>query len=179
MPVIFYMANEPQTLNTRYLYRDIDKYLRSYAYGFAKAAAEDMTSAAEKYIKQFYVDYAPIQYNRTFNFRDGSYEKILRQYEDKSIGGVWLTHLNMSVYQKYRGLGKGYDEIPPEVIWEQSLQGWHGNPKNPHWTPPRMSPSPIELINQYYKQNCNLSNKKYKNAARKYAESQHYSTFGF
>lgn len=173
------MEYQKQTLNTKYLLRDVDKYLRNYAYGYAKAAAEDMTSAAEKYVQMFYDDYKPKAYDRTFNFRDNSYEKVLNNEEDRCVGGVWLNSENMSNYERYIGLGKGWKQISPEYIWEQSMEGWHGNEKNPHWTPPRMQPSPIELINQYYKKHCNLNNNKYRNAAKKYANNQHYSTFGF
>lgn len=174
-----YIDREKQTFSTRYLSRDIERYLKSYAEGFAKASAEDMVSAAEKYIGQFYADYDPERYIRTFNFRDNSYSKVYEENGNRYTGGVRLSPSDMDVYLTYKGLGKGYTKTDPQYIWEHSLEGWHGDPKNPHWTPPRMSPTPMYLISEYYRKNCNLNNKKYKNAAKKYAEKQHYSTFGF
>lgn len=164
--------------DTRNIARDVRKYLMNYAKAYVEIASKDLTSIAQKYIQNFYVDYSPIYYDRTFDFRDNSYEKIFEHTANGYRGGVLLTWKNMSPYTKaWNGVNER-KTIDPSIVWADAIEGFHGARNSPH-LPKTMKPSPMTLINEYYNKNVDLKNNKYKTYAKKYADSQRYLTFGF
>lgn len=167
-------------LDTRNITRDTKKYLTNYAKAYATIASEDLTLAAKEYIDKFYADYSPTVYDRTFNFQKNSYKKIFEANSAEFVGGVILNWENMFPYtKKWNAIHeKNLTTIEPWVIWEDAMNGYHG-PENSPYLPKVMTPSPRELINKYFESNGTLNNKKYAAYAKKYADSQRYSTFGF
>lgn len=178
--------NNNQIYNTRYLSRDVKRYLTNYAKAYATIASDDLVSAAQKFVNAFYKDYPnPKIYDRTFDFRDHSYQTVFEKTSSGCKGGVLLTWKDMSPYVKSwngkigkDGTVKGYNTIDPSFVWEAALNGYHG-PENSPRLPKIMSPSPKDLITKYFNEHTNLNNNKYKTYAKKYADSQKYNTFGF
>lgn len=167
-------------LDTRNISRDVKKYLKNYAKAYATIASKDLTSAAQSFVNKFYDDYTPKIYDRTNNFQRNSYRKIYEANSSGSefTGGVILTWEKMSLYTKSWNGIKELITIEPWVVWDDVMNGYHGPAGSSH-LPKVMSPSPRELMNEYFKKNGTLNNRKYMAYAKKYADSQRYLTFGF
>lgn len=100
-------------INMKQLQQDVDKYLKTFAKTYCKAAADNITDFAKSAIEQFYTDYSPHYYVRTHNLMNNSYERYFHDNGRIMYGGVRISSNNM--HDNYNG-------TPEQVAWS----GWHG-----------------------------------------------------
>ena len=121
---------------------EIKDYLRTYALTFCSIAADELTRTAESAIAEFYNDYEPKFYERTFDLRDNSYRRYFHDNGRRVYGGVRISADKM---QPYGNIWTGR-VVEPEIIvngaWEH---GWHGNPV---FGVKPMSPTPLEIVRE-------------------------------
>ena len=121
---------------------DIREYLKTYARTFCGVAADELTRVAKSAMADFYNDYSPKVYQRTFDLRDNSYKRYFRDNGRRVYGGVRISAENM---QPYGNIWTGR-LVDPEIIvnsaWEH---GWHG--RGDIGIPP-MSPTPLEIVRE-------------------------------
>lgn len=161
--------NENIVVNERKLLNDVDKYINSYCKGYCKEAIKLLTEKTRMSVRQFYEDYTPVKYERTFDFRDNSY---VPYYHNNSHGyyyaGVRMTSMNM---QDYKGA------LAYEVA-HLAYHGWHGDPTgyNGKFSPIRTA-SPLEMVKRYFVSSAFKN--KIKSAGFKAAHSQTYGVLKF
>lgn len=86
----------------------------------AKKAEELLTKKAKEVIEEFYNEYDPVSYDRTWNFRFKSYKSVYAKNGNGAYGGVKFDHSFMHTYE--RGTGLSTEQIFDAVF----LDGSHG-----------------------------------------------------
>lgn len=119
--------------------KEVYEILKPYAYKIVKDFAEASRNAIDK----FYSDYDPIYYKRTWGMKN------LFKPELKRIdGGYQITFTYSSEF--FAGMHRN-----DNAVFEGSfVEGWHGGPAawggRPRKTNPKTSPSPWEMIEDFY-----------------------------
>lgn len=125
-------------VNEKDLKDDVEKFLRSYAESYVQKAKHDITEFAKSAILEFYEEYTPTYYDRTFDLRDKSYSPYYRNTGKALYGGVTINTRNM---QDYKG-ATAYEVA--DMSW---IHGFHGDPNgyNGRFSPIRTAP-PIDKV---------------------------------
>lgn len=134
--------------------KEVRDYTEKYCVAYCQKAADEITEFAKSAIYQFYNDYTPSIYDRTYDLRDNSYKRYYHNNgHGKYYGGVRITSEDMSTYQP----GTVYETDPFEVV-TAAYNGWHGDPiRNIYTTPP------LEIIRE------KMKDKKFLNSIEEYA----------
>lgn len=125
--------------------RDVIKYLSVYSEQCVRIATEMLREKAAEAMKRFYDDYDPIYYNRTYDLKDNSYKTFYKKNGNRYRGGVIVCPDNMSPYAS--SYGTGAKEVDPMEILQLGWHGFHGHPSN---GVSRMSPNPLDIMNEIY-----------------------------
>lgn len=154
-------------LNQKLLEQDVEKYLRTFAKVYCRNAQVEATKMAKYAIKQFYKDYKPDYYDRTFDLRDNSYSPYYHDNGMRIYGGVRINSDNMQPYNR----GTKYETDPFEVA-DVAWHGWHGVPIRGIYTTP-----PLDIVKQMMAEENFLY--KIRNNAESAAKSQSYTYLRF
>lgn len=113
------MSTPDVTISLNDLAKDIEKYMTTYAREYCKQAADDLTDFAKNTILDFYDDYNPLYYDRTFEFRDHS---VKRYYKDRPERGYCVGGVRIGNF----GIPKDNYNLDVHDVIDWSLQGYHG-----------------------------------------------------
>ena len=114
------------------LIKDLKKYMYTFADEYCHEAATEITKIAKYAIEQFYNDYSPDYYDRTYDLRENSYSRYYHNNGRAIYGGVRINSEKMQPYNR----GSKWETNPFEVA-SFAWHGWHGNPiRNIYTTPP-------------------------------------------
>lgn len=129
---------------------DVKKYLETYARESSKYAAKKLTEKAQYCIEQFYKDYSPDYYDRTYDLRDNSYSPYVHNNGRVYFGGVRISSDDMSPY--YSGFSKvnTSDYTDPIVIAQLGWHGYHGHPVAYGNFKPIITPAPLGMLKEYF-----------------------------
>lgn len=106
-----------------------------------KLAADEFTKCAKFSIEQFYKDYSPIYYDRTFDMLNNSYHRIYSNKGNKFMGGVSVDPSLLSEYT--------HTHLSKDQIWEMVwLYGYHGYENGDSQQGIYTTP-PAELLDNY------------------------------
>ena len=82
--------------------------------------ADDITEETKNAIEDFYDNYDPKYYLRTYNFKNNSYKRYYKPNKYSVVGGVILSPDDMEVYIN------GRHRLNPELPFNSSYAGYHG-----------------------------------------------------
>lgn len=147
------------------LMKELDKYATNYSIGMSQEISKELTETTQKAIDLFYDDYIPIGYNRHYdNFKKRSFKKYYENKHGSIIrGGVQLSSERMiNYYWSFSQKGNNYypagsSSNLTDYVFNLVYSGYHGNigmifgqnGENAQYDvniPPRMNPSPLEII---------------------------------
>ena len=112
----------------------VDRLCQGMVESASELLQEEMGRALQE---EYYDEYNPDFYERTYNFKNNSYYPFMESGNDIYIGGIILSPANMDEYE-----GTKWSK---EKIWGVDLEGWHG--KNFKGT------SPLESIRSFANSN--------------------------
>lgn len=155
------------------LENDVWKYMRAYTRAYIHEAADAAVGFAKDAIEQFYKNYDPRSYRRTYNLEGYSYERHYENRWDKNYrGGVCITSKNMDPYVKY--VNHHPIDIDPYPIAKAAwLQGMHGWPKAAQID----SDNPVHIVSTKLNDKQNLN--KFHEKALQVARSKKYNVLSF
>lgn len=154
------------SFNKQALKSDIELYLKTYAFSYARSAAEKYTEAAKKtIIDVYYGQYDPIYYDRTNDLMDNSYYKYFKNNGTTVYGGVVISDRDMTdyvniwhVYDIAKGtFGEGLENVydvssrtpASNVVQWAWTKGYHGymnrNKEDRIYTFPPLAALQIEI----------------------------------
>lgn len=84
---------------------DIKKFVEIYCKAGARIASEEFTRRAEDAIMNFYLDYSPTWYDRTYNMLENSYSKWYKNNSNIIYGGVKISSDKMGAYPPRKDTG--------------------------------------------------------------------------
>lgn len=164
-------------LNQKLLREDIEKYLRVFAETYCKKGEANITKLAHYAMQEFYRDYTPKYYDRTYDLYDpkkkhkqsnGSVIPYYHNNGDAIYGGVKISSENMSLYQPFSA-----NPTDPFEVASFAWNGWHGHPLRDIY----MSPTPLEIVRKMMNKKRFLYEMRI--AAERVATSQKYSILKF
>ncbi|WP_346961244.1 hypothetical protein [Clostridium sp.] len=144
-------------INENLLREDIRKYLRTFAESYCRDAEREITKMAKYAIENFYSDYSPIYYDRTFDLRDNSYESYYKDNGSIVYGGVRIYSDKMRDYKSSNAF----------EVANLGWHGWHGDKDGykGHFSPIYTRP-PIAMVRQW------MNNRNFLYTITKKAESK-------
>lgn len=109
------------------LRKDIIKMFRASMSAYCKKAADELTKTAEYAMQDFYNDYKPKWYDRTYDLKNKSYSRYYRNHGNRFSGGVSIGSEEMKTHYKN---ANELEERDPYLIastaWESGLHGIYG-----------------------------------------------------
>lgn len=144
-------------------------YLETFAITFCKNAADELTKTAEYAISEFYKDYEPSWYVRTYELENKSYKRYYKNNGRRAWGGVYIGDKYMKSYNK--NINEPITRDPylvTSTAWESGLHGiygWHTEEGN-------KGVIPMEIIDEKMKDKKFL--KELDNKAEQAAKSKSY-----
>lgn len=114
------------------LKRDIVNMFNATMSAYCKKAADELTETAKYAISEFYKDYQPDWYDRTYNLKNNSYKRYYKNHSShftgRFTGGVYIGTDYMKTY--YKETQDGLVERDPFIVastaWEGGLHGIYG-----------------------------------------------------
>lgn len=110
---------------------DVEKFVKIYCSTGARITADIFTKIASLTIQEFYNDYSPKYYDRTFDMRDNSYKKYLHNNGRSYTGGVRISPNSLDSYKRTPGPNYPYGQSNPTSIfygvWYDGYRGPHAN----------------------------------------------------
>ena len=101
------------------LEQSLQRFADNVALAAANKAADEITERYKWVINKFYNSYKPDWYRRTYNLRDNSFKK----YVKNSHKGVYYG--GVSISSEY--MEDSYKKYSPDKILDFALEGFHGS----------------------------------------------------
>lgn len=159
-------------INEKALKDDILKYMKTFSEAYVKEGSKQLTNEAKYCIEQFYEDYTPHFYNRTYDLRDNSYRPYIHNNGRIYYGGVRITSDFMSPYYSGNTVTDAF------TVAQLGWHGWHGDPTgyNGRFEPIKTTP-PLDILTRFFKSEKFL--KSVNNYAEDVAVNQSYTYLNF
>lgn len=171
----------------REIFKDVDKIVEEVVQDAGKKARKDIKNAGNNAIRQYYMNYTPEEYDRTYqlyktmssyNQSKGNVVKAYVQFDSRTLAGAYSS--NSRYHQKGNNWtsvpwGNGsaplgdYGVVQPdwifnEVFFEGHHPVSHGNRRNGYTYDPIVDPkSPYELLSDFVDDYAEIELPKYIN----------------
>lgn len=151
---------------------DVWKYMKTYARTFAKEASYAAVGYAKEAVDQFYNNYTPLSYRRTYNLQRGSYasKRYYHENGNRIYGGVRISSEKMKPYIKYEH-GKKVEIDPAPVMRAAWREGEHGY----RFHAQTDRPTPVDIV----KDKLEHGRPGFEAKAEAAAVAQHYTVLNF
>lgn len=131
------------------LLKDVTDMMKIAATTYCKKAADELTKTAEYAISEFYNDYTPQSYKRTYNLKNNSYKRYYKNNGHMVYGGVYIGSEYMDTY--YTWTEEGKEAIDPYIVaatsWESGLHGIYSEDQSWRTVEGVRGIVPIEIVN--------------------------------
>lgn len=110
------------------LWDECSTFLETFATTFCKNAADELTKTAEYAISEFYNDYEPSWYDRTYELKNNSYKRYYKNNGRRAWGGVYIGDKYMTPYYKNNNNEQIIRDpfLVTSTAWESGLHGIYG-----------------------------------------------------
>lgn len=128
---------------------NIEQALKEYRILCAAKTADKLTKKAQESIRQFYADYPPKVYDRTFELLKNSYKRYYKNNGRTVYAGVEITSQDMSPYETSP---RSHEyTVSPTTVAQLGWHGFHGDPTGYNGRfEPIVTPAPLEKLKKYY-----------------------------
>ena len=109
--------NNEIEINEQLIKKDLEKFIDTFGKTLASKVADKSVADAKAVLEEFYLDYQPRYYNRTFDLLNNSYHRYYKNHTTTFYGGVILSSKRM----------RDYKNTPKQDVFNWTiLDGYHG-----------------------------------------------------
>ena len=177
-----FIMSKNVSIDRKNIQKDLHDFLQTFAETITKTAADKITADAKASIEEYYLDYQPKYYNRTFDLLHNSFYRHYENHGHTYWGGVVLSPGKMKNYITRGFLSNTQTITKKEDVfkwtWLEGFHGYHWGMENgSRWIDPIQTTPPISRLLQRFNDKAFYENLKQEALSKAKKKSYKYLKF--